>query len=217
LILSWVAEGYAAAGEAPAAAEAPAILDLVSGRDGEAAIAAAADAFLAADEVVVALPLYTDQAPGVVMRLFDLLGAAAAGGPAAGRLAGKRVGFIIHCGFPEACQLDGLRDYLARLSDRLGFAGLGVAVKAGSEGFRMTGEPILRKIRADFVALGAAAGSGGVFPPEVLARLEGLRRFGFVGRVLLRLMAASGAGNFYWNMMLRKHGAWEKRFDAPYA
>jgi hypothetical protein len=31
------------------------------------------------------------------------------------------------------------------------------------------------------------------------------------------VLAPTNLPNFYWNMQLKKHGAWDRRFDRPYA
>jgi hypothetical protein len=206
LLISWIDEGLQAS--LP-------VLDLAD----LDSLPAQLDAFLAADEAVIVMPLYTDQAPGIFVRfvdgIADRLGADRAGTEA--RLRGKRVGFVVQSGFPESIHSETLRDWLLRLCERLGFQSLGVAIKGGVEGIRMQPEGSRGKLKGRFMALGAAMGRGEVFPAEILERMARPRKFGPLLRLAARALMPTGLMNFYWNYMLKKHGAWERRFDAPYA
>jgi hypothetical protein len=54
------------------------------------------------------------------------------------------------------------------------------------------------------------------FSPELIRTMAEPRTFGWKGRALIRLLGGIGLINFYWNRMLKRHGAYERRFDAPY-
>jgi hypothetical protein len=56
----------------------------------------------------------------------------------------------------------------------------------------------------------------GRFDPDAVKRLARPRRLGMLRRAVMTLLAPTGLPNFYWNMQLKKHGAWERRFDRPY-
>jgi multimeric flavodoxin WrbA len=201
-LLGWIAEGMAEAG-----IPLPPTVDLAP----DPMSASHRQAFLDADEVVFALPLYTDAMPGIVKAFLENVAAA---DPA--RLRGKRVAFIIQSGFPEAIHTEALGDYLARLCERLGFIHLGTLRKGGIESIRMMPARSVAKVAAGFRAAGKELGETGAFSAELIARMAGTRKFGLIGRAVVRLLVWSGLGNYYWNTQLKKHGAFARRFDAPY-
>lgn len=169
-------------------------------------------AFLDADEVVLAFPLYTDSMPGIVKAFFE---AVAQGEPT--RLRGKRVAFVIQSGFPEGIHTEVLGDYLARLAERLGFVHLGTLRKGGVESIRMSAPEKVEKIAAQFRAAGLELGRDGRFSPALVERMARPRTFSAPVRLVLGLLVRSGKMNVYWDTHLEQHGAFERRFDTPYA
>jgi hypothetical protein len=127
------------------------------------------------------------------------------------------VAFVIQSGFPEAIHTEALGAYLARLCGRLGFRHLGTIRKGGIESIRMMPAKQVGKVAARFRDAGKELGQTGAFSPELIVRMARPRKFGLVGRALVRLLVATGLGNFYWNTKLKQHGAYARRFDAPYA
>jgi multimeric flavodoxin WrbA len=199
LILSWVEEGLALPGSGPIEHA-----DLAPSLDLESLNAK----ILAADETVIAFPLYTDSVPGMVKALIESWD----GLP----LKGKRVAWIAQSGFPESIQLETTARYLVRLSERLGMVLCGALVKGGIEGIRIMPEKMTRKIKAAFVEAGRDLARDGRFSPDLIARLARPRRYGPFALLCHRAIALTGMTNFYWDMMLKKHGAFSRRFDAPY-
>lgn len=202
-IIAWMVEGMAEAG-----AQAPEVLDLARTRD----LPRQRQAFLDADEAVLVFPLYTDSVPGIVKNFLDSLADAPRD-----RLTGKRIAFVIHSGFPESFQSEPVASYMERLSGRLGMVHCGTAIKAGSEGFRMMPARMTRKPHELVAALGKSLVEAGRFDAEAREKLARPRRSGLFRRLLLSLMAIFGVTNMYWDWMLKKNGAFEKRFDQPYA
>lgn len=201
-ILAWIAQGLEQEGIAGAA-----VVDLAP----DPTRAAHVQAFWEADEVVIALPLYTDSMPGLVKAFFETIALADRS-----RLHGKRVAFILQSGFPEGIHTEALGAYLARLCQRLGFVHLGTLRKGGVEGIRMMPPKSVAKIQAQFVQAGRDLGAGGSFSPHMIRTMAEPRTFGWKARGLIRLLGAIGLINHYWNHMLKQHGAYERRFDAPY-
>jgi NAD(P)H-dependent FMN reductase len=199
-ILSWIAQGLEQM-------VAPPIVDLAP----DPTRADHLQAFLDADEVVFAFPLYTDSMPGLVKAFLEGIAVADRS-----RLQGKRVAFIIQSGFPEGIHTEALGNYLARVCERLGFVHLGTLRKGGIEGIRMMPPKAVAKIQARFVAAGNELGATGTFSPELIRAMAGPRTFGWTGRTIIRLLARIGLINFYWNRKLKEHGAYARRFDTPY-
>lgn len=203
LICAWLAEGMAGVG-----APAPDILSLA----GPGGTVRAVEAFLSADEIVLVFPLYTDSMPGIVAAFTNALA-----DPDKSVLSGKRVGYVVHSGFPESAQSEPIAAYLERLSARLGCMHLGTVVKGGSEGLRLNPGSGRSKTAERFRTLGRSLAARGAFDAETLAALARPRRLGPGVHILFRLLAPTGLLQMYWNIMLRKHGAYDRRFDRPYA
>jgi NAD(P)H-dependent FMN reductase len=203
LIISWISAGLQEAGAA-----APPVLDLARVKDRSAQ----RDAFLEADEVILVFPLYTDSTPGIVKAFIDTLPDA---DPA--RLCGKRFGFVVHSGFPEAAHSEAVADYLERLCARLDMTFIGHAIKGGSEGFRIMPEAMVKKTKAAFFAIGRSLARDGRFDAEAVAKLGRLKHFSRSFLVLWAVLSLFGLPNFYWKMLLKKNSAWKTRFDQPYA
>ncbi len=202
-ILTWIAQGLEQTGVTGLP-----IVDLAP----DPTRAASVQAFLDADEVVFAFPLYTDSMPGIVKGFLETVALTDKA-----RLQGKRVAFIIQSGFPEGIHTEALGCYLARLCERVRFTYLGTLRKGGVEGIRMMPARSVAKIQARFVKAGQELGARGSFSPELIRAMAEPRTLGWKDRVLIRLLGGMGLLNFYWNRMLKKHGAYERRFDAPYS
>jgi NAD(P)H-dependent FMN reductase len=201
-ILAWIAQGLERAEITGSS-----VVDLAP----DPTRAAILQAFLDADEVVFAFPLYTDSMPGLVKGFFEAIALADQT-----RLQGKRVAFVIQSGFPEGIHTEALGAYLARVCQRLGFIHLGTLRKGGVEGIRMMPPRSVAKIAARFVQAGQELGARGSFSPELIRTMAEPRTLGWKARALIRLLGGIGLLDFYWNRMLRKHGAYERRFDTPY-
>lgn len=202
-LLSWLAQGLEQAGS-----PAPPIVDLAP----HPTRAEPLQAFLDADEVLFAFTLYTDAMPAIVMAFLESLHTA---DPQ--RLRGKRVAFVVQSGFPEAVHTEVLGEYLARLAGRLGLRHLGTLRKGGIEAIRFIPDRQVAKVAAQFETAGRELGETGVFSAELMNRMAGRRTFGPVLRALLRVLIWTGLTNNYWNSQLKKHGAFARRFAAPYA
>jgi hypothetical protein len=72
------------------------------------------------------------------------------------------------------------------------------------------------KIQRRFVAAGKELGESGRFSPELIRTMAGPRTFGWVARTIIQILGKVGLLNYYWNHMLKKHGAYKRRFDTPY-
>lgn len=201
-ILTWIAQGLEQAGGV-----APTIVDLAP----DPTRAANLQAFMDADEVVFAFPLYTDSMPGLVKAFLETIALADRS-----HLHGKRVAFVIQSGFPEGIHTEALGNCLARVCQRLGFIHLGTLRKGGIEGIRMMPPKAVAKIQARFVAAGRELGASGSFSPELIRTMAEPRTFGWTGRTIIQVLGKIGLINYYWNRRLKEHGAYDRRFDTPY-
>jgi len=202
-IIGWMTEGMREAG-----VEMPLVLDLARTRE----LSAQRDAFLAADEVLLVFPLYTDSVPGIVKNFIDSLADAPKG-----LVAGKRLALVVQSGFPEALHSEPVAAYIQRLCSRLGMVHCGTALRGGSEGLRLMPSNMTRKTHSLFSALGRSLVADGRFDQEAVRRLGRVRRLSWLARLVMFVLKPTGLVDLYWIIMLRQHGAWKHRFDQPYA
>lgn len=200
VILGWMVEGFRCAG----AGEVP-VVHLA--RDAEAS----RTALLSADEILIAFPLYTDFLPGLLKEFLDSLVPLEPS-----LLEGKRIAWIIHSGFPESIHCEAVAAWLRRATERLGMKCAGILVKGGSEGLRLMPPAMTRKVHGAFADSAASLVETGGFNEASAKFLAGKRRYGFFGRLAISVLRSAGFLDFYWNSMLRKHGAMDRRYDAPY-
>lgn len=169
----------------------------------------------AADGILFAYPLYTDSMPGIAVQFVETLLSHA---EAIERLRARRVpaAFLLHSGFPDGVHTAHLEDVHRRLCEELGLRYAGTIRKPGSEGTRLMPRRMLRSLFERLRAAGAALAAGNDIDAADAGRLIRFERFGPMGRVMMRIGATLGTINVYWMHMLRKHGAFDRRFDAPY-
>lgn len=206
LILSWLLSGLSE-GAQDLEGRVPPILDLARRGEREAQLRA----FQEAEEIVLAFPLYTDSAPSLVKDFLEALA-----GLGLESIRGKRLAFIVQSGFPEAIHSETIALWLSRTCARLGLTFAGVINRGGIEGIRVQPESWVAKTKAAFIEAGKEFAQTGVFSVELRERLAGRRRIGRLTRIVYPILALTGLPNFYWNMMLKRNGAYDRRFDAPY-
>ncbi|MFH1068330.1 MAG: NAD(P)H-dependent oxidoreductase [Candidatus Glassbacteria bacterium] len=166
--------------------------------------------FAEAETVILAFPLYTDCVPAAVKEFIEALE------PLAGRAGNPALGFIVHSGFPESFHSHPVRRYLEKLACRLGCACLGTVIKGGSEAVRGQPENMNRRLFELFHRLGTEFGRSGRFDPRLVEKLARPVRHRGIG-VLLAAIGNKVAELLYWNRLLRKNGAFDRRFARPYA
>ncbi len=148
--------------------------------------------------------------------------------------------FLVHSGFPEGVHTAHLPEVHAHICSRTGLQYAGTVRKPGSEGVRLMPAFMLRSlfrtlrdVGAELVAAGRDSGApagprpagtradsaGTGLRPRIERRTAALvrcERMGPFRRATLRVAAKLGVVNLYWIRMLKEHGGWKERFDAPY-
>ncbi len=167
-------------------------------------------AFAEAECAWIGFPLYTDAMPGVVKNFIEALE------PLTGRKDNPPVGFVVQSGFPEGLHSRYVERYLEKLAARLGGPYLGTIVKGNGEGTRLMPPEMTRGLFENLQALGSGLARQGRLDPEILARIAVPERFPAylwpVFQVFLRLSVAHS----YFDNMLKKNGAYERRFARPF-
>ncbi len=161
--------------------------------------------FRDAEQVLLAFPLYTDAMPAIVKTFIESLE------PLCGKEGNPDIGFIVQSGFPEAIHSRYVERYLEKLAVRLRCRYKGTVVRGGVEGIRALPAKMTRKLFKSFYELGKSFGETGEFDEQIVLKLtrgEKLTKFQFW---IFKLF-----GHKYWNSMLKKNNAFEKRFDKPY-
>jgi hypothetical protein len=168
-------------------------------------------AFAEAECAWIGFPLYTDAMPGAVKHFIEALE------PLVGRKDNPPLGFIVQSGFPEGLHSRYIERYLEKLAARLGSPYLGTIVKGNGEGIRLVLPEANQSLFEGLQSLGVGLAANGRLEPEILALLAHPESYPTilwpVFQVFLRLPIAHA----YFDNMLKKNGAYERRFARPFA
>jgi len=204
-MLSRVAEGWQQAG-----GDAPEVLHLTRRPD----FARAVEAFPTAGRVLLGFPLYTDAMPGLVKAYIEAL----APRVEAARLgeANPGIAFLVQSGFPEAAHLRPLERYLEKLARRLACPYAGTIVRGGGESLQMMPDEANMKLWARLRTLGEQLARDGSFGADELEAVAGMERLSPFAVAIASVALRVPVLQFMWNGPLKKNGAWQRRFAAPY-
>jgi hypothetical protein len=204
-MLTRVAEGWQQAG-----GETPEILHLAQ----RAGFDRAVKAFGEADVVMLGMPLYTDAMPALVKAYIEALGPREATAQAGGK--NPTLGFLVQSGFPEALHGRPLERYLEKLARRLRSRYAGTIVRGGGESLQMMPDEANKKLWAQLRSLGEQLARDGRFGEAELKAVAGTERFSALAATIAGWVLKLPVAQFYWTGKLKKNGAWERRFAAPY-
>lgn len=166
--------------------------------------------FKAAENVILAFPLYTDAMPGIVKHFIEALA------PLCGRDNNPRLGFVIQSGFPEPIHSRYVAKYMDKFAAQLECRHTGTIIRGGVEGIQIKPGWMTKKLYRKFTELGAEFASTGRFDLEIIEKLAP-RDYLSKGNVLIfRSLGLFGLTNFFWNSQLKKNQAYKKRFAQPY-
>lgn len=159
-----------------------------------------------AEYYVLIFPLYVDSMPSTVKMFFEMMEGNQA------RYAGKKIGYIVHSGFPEAIHSRVVERYLKYFTSRMEMNYMGTVVMGGSESIQAA-PPIAfkRKIRA-FRVIGGNILRGEAFSDEACRQLAGKEKMS----LLKMLLGFPRISDVYFNSLLKENQAYDKRFDRPY-
>jgi hypothetical protein len=204
-MLSHVAEGWERAG-----GDAPEVLHLARPADFRRAVAAFGEADRNAT-VLLGMPLYTDQTPGLVKAFVEELACYV------GREDAPTLGFLVQSGFDEACHSRPVEAYLAKLATRLACPYAGTIVRGGGEALQVMPDEANKKMWERLRRLGDSLERAGVFDAEGLKEFSGMERLPAWAAAALSVALKVPITQSYFGGQLKKNGAWERRFAAPYA
>ncbi len=160
--------------------------------------------------LIFIMPLYFDAMPGIVKLFLEKMEVLK------GSLNGKKMGFVVHSGFPEAIHSVYLKRYLNTLPGYFGAEPVGTLIKGGSEGIRQMPSFMTKKPRKLMGELGRSLVVNGYFSDELFLKLAGPLRLRPMSRFAVWLMIKTGIINLHWNKSLKKNNAMNKCFNKPY-
>jgi hypothetical protein len=166
--------------------------------------------FQRCERVLIAFPLYTDAMPGQVMAFFESLE------DLCGRANNPRVAFLVQSGFPEAGQSRAVEHWLGLLAKRLGTPYLGTIIKGSIEGIQVMPAWMTRRMFKKIERIGYQLGASDRLDPKALRALAGPDWTSRWRLPFLKPWIRLGAG-FYWDGQLKSNGAFERRFERPFA
>ena len=201
-MMTRIADGWRSAGGAE-----PTVLHLAKHADFERAIAE----FPEAGTVLLGMPLYTDSMPALVAEFIEGLE------PRADQAGNPRIAFLVQSGFWEPLHSRGLERYLTKLALRLRSLYAGTIVKGNGEALQAMPDEALSKLFGTLRKLGEQLACTDRFDESTLQLVAGNERFSAATAAVVSLALKVPGGQFYWAQQLRKNGAWNRRFDAPYA
>jgi multimeric flavodoxin WrbA len=164
--------------------------------------------FKTAENILLAFPLYVDSVPGMVKSFIEKIGNFDG--------TGRNIFFLVHSGFPEGIQSEGVIRYLELLVKRWNMTYMGAILKPGSEGIRMRPNSRNKKLFMKFELLGSELAKTEALDKKIINKMKKPYRLpGFV-LIILKLLNKAGKMNSYWDTKLKENNAFERRFDAPY-
>ena len=169
------------------------------------------NSFIDSNNILMVFPLYVDGMPGQVKGFLEALL------PHGEKLKGKHITFVIHSGFSEGIQNRGLESYLKGFARHFHMVNHGVIIIPGSEGLRMMPAMMTKNKHQALNRAGHAFSKKLAYDEEIHRILNPREITNGPRKLLFRLLSFLGLTNMYWNSNLKKNGAYEKRFEAPYS
>jgi multimeric flavodoxin WrbA len=165
-------------------------------------------AFKDSEYIMLAFPLYNFAMTAVVKEFIERLG------PACGEGTGKKIGFLVQFGFPEAAHARALERYLERLAGMLHCEYLGTVLKGGCNSLSENPEKH-GKILARVQEIGRRFGETGALDAGLLRRFSKPEKLTFIPKIV-RSFIAEMINRFYWDPRMKKNGVLRQSFARPY-
>lgn len=158
------------------------------------------------DMIVLAFPLYTDAMPGIVKLFFEKMPS----------FPGKKIGYIIQSGFPEAVHCYYLERYLEKFTGKLGATYLGTVVKGGVEGIQDRSARLNKNLYSRFYRLGFHFASTGKFDECIVRKLKKPFQLTKISQAIIKFFSSTDLFNYGWCRHLKANHAYELRHARPY-
>ena len=167
----------------------------------------AAKAFEQNDHILIALPLYVENIPGILLEFLS--------GLSPKQAPGTKLAFLIQGGFPEASQSRCCEAFLETLPAQLGCAYAGTLIKGDMFGTSLVDEKSRKKMLAPFTEMGRIFAKTGRFEKSAVDAFAGpeympekqIRMYNLVGKHISR---------FFMGHIAKKLGCKERLDARPY-
>ena len=168
----------------------------------------AAQAFAAHDHILIALPLYVENIPGILLEFLS--------GLEPKSTKGTTLAFLLQGGFPEASQSRCCEKFVETLPAQLGCAYGGTLIKGGMFMLSLMEEKSRQNLLAGFIEMGRYYAENGYFDKQAVRQFAGpeympekeIRLFNRIGRPIQRI---------FMGLMAKKIGCRERLDTKPYA
>lgn len=134
------------------------------------------DAYMKNDEILIALPLYVECVPGLLLGFLETLPQ---------KDTHTRLSFLLQSGFAEGCQLRCGEAFLEKLPGYLGVRYGGCLVKGDNFGIRLLDEKKQAQITRPYQAMGKLFAEGDGFFREEAKKFTGPEYFSLPMRLLI--------------------------------
>lgn len=141
---------------------------------------AAREAFIKSDRIIIALPLFVESAPSLMLEWLETLPTE--------RQHPAELSFILQSGFAEGCQLRCGELFLKSLPVQLGCNCGGCLVKGGNFGIRIVKGKNRDKILKPYIAMGRSYATKGNFITPEARKFTGPETFPWLIRKLIMLV-----------------------------
>lgn len=136
-------------------------------------------AYIKNDEILIALPLYVECVPGLLLEFLETL-------PQKDER--TRISFLLQSGFAEGCQLRCGEAFLEKLPEYLGVRYGGCLVKGDNFGIRIVDEKTQAQLTKPYQAMGRLFAEGEGFFREEAKKFTGPEYFPLPARLLIGLI-----------------------------
>lgn len=135
------------------------------------------DAYIKNEEILIALPLYVECVPGLLLEFLETLPK---------KDEHTRLSFLLQSGFAEGCQLRCGEEFLTKLPGYLGVRYGGCLVKGDNFGIRVLGEEKQKQVTKPYQAMGELFAEGDGFFREEAKKFTGPEYFSLPMRLLMQ-------------------------------
>ena len=167
----------------------------------------AAAAFAAHDNILIALPLYVENIPGILLEFLS--------GLRPKTVPGTRLAFLLQGGFPEASQSRCCEAYLETLPALLGCEYAGTLIKGDLFGLSLTDEKSRAKLLAPFTEMGRYYAKTGYFDKSVVDKFAA-PEYMPQGQIRMYNLVFKHISRFFMGGIVKKLGCKEKLDAQPY-